>query len=612
MNARKWHSVAGGVIIAVGFLLYFYTLGFPYVFDDYIYLVGNPLFKDANSFAFPFHFKCVVTMPVRMGLDPDLSANFILRPVTYLTFYINYALDGMNPRGYRGFNIAIHCANALLVFQVLVHLLRESKKGASLSASSVGFIAFCSSILFLVHPLQTESVTYVVQRFTSLGTLFYLLTVLTYFRSISSTNNRKAWVLRWSSMVFVVAGMLSKEEVFTAPFILVVIDCLVMGTPFKAASKRAFPYFLTLFVIPVLMILISCARSDGDIGLSSALNIANSVEKPVTQVHYLLTQFSVVLSYLRLIVLPFDLNLDRDYPLSNSLFQTSVLVSLLLIIAILAGTWAAWRRRKDEARWSLLFCSVLWFFLTVAPSSSIAPLPDLMADHRSYLPSIGALVALVCCADLLRTRLLVDRDVRVAIPLLMAIWILLLSSATIIRNCQWRSNIALWEDTVSKSRNKWRPWSNLASAYYDNNEFRKSVSCLANAVHLEPNYIRGYIDLGKACKTAGMPWEGIAYSRDGLARKPGNSDLLFNLAVCQWDVGQHEMAVETFRQASRNRPNFKAAHQALGLALEILGDCEGALIELKIAGSIPPGDPATQLKIAELEDALSRQRAAAK
>lgn len=611
MRFKKSDGIVAAIIAIVGVLLYYYTLPYPFVFDDHIYLVDNPLFRDPGSFSYPFHFKSFVTLSTRLGLDPDLSVNFVLRPVTYFTFYVNHVIDGMNPRGYRVVNTAIHCANAWLVFQILMHLLRATTRGASLPALSSFFIAFCTSLLFLVHPLQIESVTYIVQRFTSLGTLFYLLTVLTYFRSYFSQNKRHATILRMSSLAFLLAGMFSKEDVFTAPFMLVAIDFLVIGTPFKAACKRALPHLLLLPIIPILLILTSWASSDGAVSLSGALNVANSLENPITSYNYLLSQLSVVLYYLRLIILPLDLNLDRDHPLSTSLFQAPVLRSLGLIMGILGGAWFAWRRRQDDVRFSLLFCSLVWFFVTVAPSSSVAPLPDLMAEHRSYLPSIGALLALVCCVDLLRTRFFVDRDVKDAVPVFMGIWIFLLISATVTRNWQWRTNIDLLSDTVAKSPGKYRPLYNLGVAYYEDKNFRQAVDCFTKVIQYEPRYVLAYVGLGKASFMAGMFQKALDASTVGLAYSPGNSEMLFSLALAQWRLGQREKCITTFYQTTRNRPDNKDAHRLLGLVLAEVGAYGNALAELRIAQSLPPFDPSIGPKIIEIE-ALSRQQGATK
>ncbi len=336
MNVYRFHSIVLGILIAAGVLLYGHTLSFPFVFDDHIYLVDNPIVKDAHSFNFMGDFISFSTYSKRLGLDPDLSTNFILRPVTYLTFYINYAIDGMIPRGFRMVNIAIHCANAILLYLILLHLLSESRKSGSVSSTSEGFIAFAAALLFLVHPLQTESVTYVVQRFTSLVAFFYLFTILTYLLSNSFANKATALFFRVISVAGLVVGMLSKECAVTVPFMLVLLDWLVMGIPLKLVWKRTLPYFLCLPIIPAIIGVTSWAQNNCNASLAAAFNITNPYPDPFYQYHYALTQLSVVLSYLRLILVPYGQNLDWDYPLSKSLLDGQVLGSAAQFAALSA------------------------------------------------------------------------------------------------------------------------------------------------------------------------------------------------------------------------------------------------------------------------------------
>jgi len=237
-SGARFSALAVALILALGLLLYGYTLHFPFVFDDCIYLVDNPLMRDLRSFIWRGDFTAFANYSKHLGLDPDLSTNMILRPVTYFSFYLNYLADGMNPRGFRAVNIAIHCGNTLLLFFTLAQVLRTSRKRGELLPGSARFIALSAALLFLVHPLQIESVTYVVQRFTSLGTLFYLATVLTFLRANHAEDGRAARRWRVLSVGSLVVGMLSKEILFTAPFMLLLLDWLVMGTPLKTAGRR--------------------------------------------------------------------------------------------------------------------------------------------------------------------------------------------------------------------------------------------------------------------------------------------------------------------------------------------------------------------------------------
>ncbi|MBI5396221.1 MAG: tetratricopeptide repeat protein [Verrucomicrobia bacterium] len=617
MSLSRFHSIAIGILIATGVLLYGHTLPFPFVFDDHIYLVGNPLVKDAGSFTFNGDFLAFATYPRKLGLDPDLATNFILRPFAYLTFYINYALGGMNPRGFRAVNIAIHCANAALLFLLLSHLLRRSGKAGSLPSSSAGFIAFASALLFLAHPLQTESVTYIVQRFTSLGTFFYLFTILayllsnvsekTYLLSESSRNRTAARAFRRASVAGLVVGMLTKEFLFTAPFMLVMLDWLVMGTGLKVACRRALPHFLCLPIIPALIVLTSWAQHSGNASLAAALNITNPAG--VSPYHYALTQLSVVLTYLRLILAPVGLNMDWDYPLSTSLLQGRVLVSAALIAGIIAGAWLWYRRRQEDVRVSLFFGSILWYFLALAIDSSVVPLPDLLSEHRSYLPSIGALTALACCADLLRTRFDHRWSARYVVPAGIALWILALGAATFARNDVWSSEISMWRDVTTKSPKKLRAWFNLGTAYYEHKQPQEAIACFQRVIQHEPAAVATYRNLAKVLYWSGRFREALQVSQAGLRYAPHDHEIHCDMGVAYAGLGDTAKSIQLLRSSIAINPRYRPAHLSLGTIYARQQQYGKALDHWRIAASLPPADPQLNLAITRIESLAHPPRA---
>ncbi len=588
-GSARFQACAMLLILAFGLLLYGHTLLFPFVFDDYIYLVDNPLMKDWRSFVWRGDFAAFANYSKNLGLDPDLSTNLILRPVTYFTFYLNYLLDGMQPRGFRAVNIAIHCANALLLFGLVSRLLRTSRKNGALPARSADFIGLSAALLFLVHPLQIESVTYVVQRFTSLATLFYLLTVLTFLRANNAADRRVARRWRIFSVASLVVGMFTKEFLFTAPVMLLCLDWLVMGTPFKTAFRRILPYGLSLPLIPILIFLIATAQNAGHASLSATLNITKGAGHE--SYYYALTQLSVVLTYLRLILLPRGLNLDWDFPLTTSLLHGPALGSALLIAALLGGAACWYRRWGHDVRHALLCCGVLWFFVTVAIDSSIVPLPDLMCEHRSYLPSVGILCALACGADLLRTAYCQQSLCRYALLALMGAGILALATATNLRHQVWHSEIDIWKDTASKSPQKFRPWFNLGPAYFEKGRLQEAATCTRKAIQLQPTQAVAYRNLGCVENALGRHREALEALRVGARLAPNDYALQFELGkayACLGDLQQGEVA---FKTALSLRPSHRPAHLAMVSVCYKLQRFDQALEHMRKADELQPLEP---------------------
>ena len=602
----RFRVLAVILILALGLLLYGYTLSFPFVFDDHIYLVDNPLMKDIHSFAWMGDFTKFANYSKSLDLDPDISTNMILRPVTYLTFYFNYLIDGMNPRGFRAVNIVIHCANAMLLLFMVSRILRMSGKRGTRSGFSADFIALSAALMFLVHPLQIESVTYIVQRFTSLGTLFYLVTILTFLKANHSENSPAARWWRAASVASLIVGMLTKEFLFTAPFMLILLDWLVMGTPVKVACQRTLPHLFCLPIIPVLIMFTAAAQNDGSPGLSATLNITNGAG--YAPAHYALTQLSVVLTYLRLIFIPVGLNLDWDYPLSTSLLQGSALMSALVIAGILGGLWYWYRQRGQDVRHALLCYAVLWFFMTLAIDSSIVPLPDLMAEHRAYLPSIGILCALACGADLLRTERCNRRRLRYLIPALILIWIMTLATATNLRHQVWRSEISIWKDIAAKSPRKFRPLFNLATAYFEKGQPQEAAACIRKAIPLSPQCFVAYRNLGRVENSLGRHREALEALRIGVWLAPDDHEQHHELGLAYAGLGDVKQSKIEFMKAISLRPSYRPTHLALGALYVNLQQYDKALEQLRIAATLQPLDPTQRQLANQLAQLAAQQR----
>lgn len=329
------HVLVALALTALCASLYAWTADFPMVFDDHTYLKDNALFKDTASFSYPARFTEFVRLPLLSNSDPDLSVNFVLRPVAYASFHLNYLLDQFNPRWFRVVNILVHALNSLLIYALLRLLLKRREPGHR----STLFIPAAAAFLFAAHPLATESVTYIIQRFTSLSTLFFLLTLWCNFKSLDSTSKIGARLWTVASVLAVLAGMLSKECVFTAPLMAVLLDHLMLGTGLRAALRRAWPLLVCLPLIPVQVLMASAALHGDSFSLANAFNIVNSRDAPLNHWHYLVTQVTVLATYLRRIFWPSGLNIDPEWPLHRSLFEQPVILSGIVLLALLGGSW---------------------------------------------------------------------------------------------------------------------------------------------------------------------------------------------------------------------------------------------------------------------------------
>lgn len=562
------------------------TGSFPFQFDDIVYLQNNLLLRDAHGLGYLTSFREFLNRPVQLGLDPDLAVNMAMRPVAYATFYMNYLANGFHPEWYRAVNIILHIANAWMVY-ALAWLLIGSRESRL-------FIATSAAMLFAVHPLAVESVTYVVQRFTSLCTLFYLLALWLHLRAGSMEPRRLRWLMRSGSVIVTLLGMLTKECMFTAPFMAVFLDRFVLGTPLRLALRRAWPLLLCLPVIPALLLACSWAQNNGELSLTKAVHLMNSKDLPYATADYALTQITVVVEYLRRLGWPSGLNVDPEWPLYRTLWAPPVLVAAGIILLLLAGAGAGYARYRNDDRFVCIFAFTVWYFATIIISSGIAPLPDLMAEHRSYLPSVGFFVVVACLMDLLRERLQTVRSTRVIMPALVACMAVALFITTWQRNEVWRTSISLWEDATAKSPGKVRAWGNLASAYAVAARQEDALRCCDRALELEPRYENG------ACLRAGI-LNGLNRCREAFEtmqrlihanqQAVKSADVQYNVGLALTGLNNAERGEKILLEVVERMPTHWRSHVALGLLKFQRGDVSGALKHWETANAIAPGNP---------------------
>ncbi len=608
--SRLWvHAVLTVVLAGLCAGLYVWTADFPMAFDDHTYLKDNPFFRDASNFDYLKNFDEFANRPLKIGTDPDYAVNAILRPVAYASFHLNYLLDDFNPHGFRLVNIAIHALNSILIYALVNLLLCRSVLAAQLQRGSVLFISATAALLFAVHPLATESVTYIIQRFTSLVVLFSLLSLSLYFASAYMRSPWGRGLLRGGAVVAVLLAMQTKEDACVVPLLALLLDWLVVGTRLRAALLRALPLLLCMPLIPLLVFLTAAAQHGG-YDMHAAVNIVNSRDAPLHHWHYIVTELTVMTHYLRQLFWPNGLNLDPEWPIYGSLFQGPVLLAVAVLGGLVLSTWALFRRFRGDVRFVLGFACVVWFFLTLFVSSGLVPLPDLVAEHRSYLPSIGIFILVACLLDRLRSRSLRPAVLRVGVPVFALLCLSALSWKTCIRNNVWRTRESLWEDTVAKSPGKYRTWGNLGAAYSDAGKNEQAVKCFREALKVEPRFQNGLLNLSNSLLRLNRPKEAldttlqlINMDKTATARPP----VAFTLGLSLAGVGRYDDAVAVFRDILTTIPDDPQTHKALGLVYYQTGLPHRALDHYQHAARAQPEDPQLLKFIEEAKVSLAEK-----
>jgi len=558
-----WAMIA--MIITLGAALYGHTLRFPFQFDDLAYVSGNPLLKDLKNFGSLFDIPKVYQTVMEHQLPDDVAANFVLRPFAYLTFALNYAFGGLDPSGYRLTNVILHGANAFLLFQVLRLFLKSARGREATPECSAIFIPVVAALLFFVHPMQVESVTYVVQRFGVLATFFYLGTLWLHFTAYATENRRWRVALRLASVLSLLLGMFSKETVFTAPLMLVLLDHWLMGTKWKSALRRAWPHLLCLLILPCVLMALASVRAGKDATLLDALCVTSPGGSHwVYPYCYALTEIRVVVAYLALLLVPSRLNVDWNVAWSTSAGDWRVLVCGAVIVAILAWAWFFHGRKKTDVRHRLIFAFVVWYFVTLAVCSTIVPLPDVMAEHRVYLASAGIMTALACAADFLRTRVARTPIFSYSVPVAIVFWLSALCGGTLLRNEVWRTRTRLWADAVAKSPEKFRAWGNLGVTYLEAGKVGEGAACFMRAIELRPDYADAYRNLSGALVLLKKYPEAVQVCDRGL-QLPGSTKaaIYFNQAQALREMGRLDEALQSLQESLAIAPKSFLTNLAL-------------------------------------------------
>ncbi|MEQ1748245.1 MAG: tetratricopeptide repeat protein [Prosthecobacter sp.] len=576
------------IITLITLGIYIPVLHHGVVLDDRQYLMENPLLKSSSSFLYPLNFIEFNASAQRAGLDSDIALNFIVRPVTYVTFYWNRLAGGVDPAGYRLVNILIHAVNGCLVFVLGWLLIQHGRKTAS---AGTLFAPAAAALLFTLHPLATESVTYVVQRFESLATMFYLSAAVLFIRGHSTSGLWSGRLMRWSVPVVVLAAMLSKEIGFTAPIMILLMDRLCLGTSWRQALQRSLPVLLLLPVIPILLVATSFAQT-GDGSLWRVMNITNIGTIHFSPFEYALTQAGVCLRYLQLLAVPVNQNFDPGFEMISSIRDIRFILAFHGILALLLVGWL-WHRRGQDQAGSLGFFGILWFFITLAPSSSVVPLPDLMAEHRSYLPSVGIFLAIAVLFNRWSEACANRPTRRHALHAAVAVWVIALGGATLARNEILRDDESIYRDVISKSPQRARAYNGLATALAQKggDHSEEIISCLQKATDLSPNFSMAAENLA-IILTKCRQYEKSLQVIEPLFLKGFRSARLHHChglnLLC---LGRVPEAKEAFLMALDLCPQFRESNLCMGLIFAHSAKPQRALHYYQVAmatGPLPP------------------------
>jgi tetratricopeptide (TPR) repeat protein len=568
---RPWLTLAIPLALAVAAT--WRVLPGEFQFDDQSAVVENLAVKDLGRF-----------------LAGPLWRDFLdgQRPVTTLTFALNYAYGRLEPWNYHVTNLLLHLVAVVLAWAVGRAILRLA------GAARADALAVVAAGLFALHPLQSQAVSYVAQRAEVLASCCFLAglaCLLAADRRGLGWRGAPWWV--GAALAFLV-GLGAKAIVVTLPAAWLLVMALA---PSPAARPALLPWRLRLAAVaPALAGLAAWA--------ASALGALKGAEQGfaipgLPPWRYLLSQLGVVTTYLRLLAWPAGQSVDWHLTPPGSPLEAPVLAAGLFLAALAGGALTlALRARQgvgpDGAAARVAGTGVLWFFLVLSTTSSVVPLADLLMEHRVYLPSLGLFLAVAVAAERLLARAPAGAARRAGPALVAAAW---LGCAALLhaRNAVWETRRALWADAVEKAPRNPRAWNNLAAAALDEGRWAEAVEVLRLGLPRVSGdaavIARMHANLGGALMHLGRHREAERTLAEAAAIFPWDAVLSEYRALNLIALGRLEEAEAVARRLTAGHAPQPAALAVLGRLALARGDAAGALALLDEAIALDP-DPA--------------------
>ncbi len=542
---RRNIILGGGLIILVALAVYHNGFAVPFLLDDVPSITQN----------LSIHHL----WPVWSALSAPVDSFVGGRPVVNFSLAVNYALGGTLVWGYHTVNLAIHILAGLTLYGIvrrtlLCPLLRE-RFGASAMR-----LALAVAVLWTVHPLQTEAVTYISERCELLMGLFYLLTLYCFIRGTSA--RRSSW---WFALSVVACGlgMASKEVMVTAPVMVLVYDRTFVSGSFREAWTRHRWLYLGLAGTWVLLgwLMAGLRYRGAGYGLG------------ISWWAYALIECRAVAQYLWLALWPHPLVFD--YGEFVPIRRIAEVAPYALILAVLAAGVLLELKRRPA-----IGVVGAWFFLILAPTLSVVPIGGQpIAEHRMYLPLAAVVTLVVIGIDSRMGRR------STAVFLALAVGLGFLATR---RNEDYRTELSTWNDTVAKCPDNARAHGNLGRVLLEAGRYPEALAECEEALRLKPDNPEAHFNLGFLLQQTGKTQEAIGEYERALRLKPDHFEARYNLGVALEKVGREPEAIQQYEQALRSYPDYVEAHVNLGNALFRMGKAQEAVEHYEQALRINP------------------------
>jgi protein O-mannosyl-transferase len=510
----------------------------------------------SNTFAVPFLYDDTINIlenlsihqlwpPWKSFLIPE-DTGIANRPIINFSLAINYAISGYKVWSYHAVNLIIHIMATLTLFGIIRRTILISK--INLNKTESLLFSFACALLWGLHPVQTQAVTYIIQRCESLMALFFLLTIYSALRGWQAESSKRWHLL---AVMFFLLAIFSKEVAIVCPILLISYEWVFRRkNPLRSIKESPFLYSGLLLGCFITFIIV----------ISGNTLVTRTYQRSYVLVDYWITQCEVIFHYLRLTVWPSDLVIDYGCPMAKVseiwLFITGILLLLCLSV------WSFYRRNVAGF---LGTC----FFLILSPTSLI-PLNDIAFEHRIYLP-IAAVIILMMgiifgiykwLQNNFKSSKYLNHSSLFLIILIICTG-LILGFLTYQRNGDYRSEITIWSDTITKRPNNFRGYHGLGLAISKKGHLDEALKYLLYARRINPSDSRVNIDVGAIFLLMNRPNESIPFLREAMRITPKNPKTYNNMGIALVQTGMLKEGIYHFSEALRIKPDYVWAKKNL-------------------------------------------------
>ncbi len=581
---RYSKAILISALTVVTALVYANSLPNSFHYDDFHGIVRNPTIRDLR------HIASYFTDPSTFTLVHDRD----WRPVLQITYALNYLVGGLNPIGFRLFNLFIHIASALIIYLTVTEI--DNAHPAKLPKDShwrMVVVGMAPAALFAVHSVNSEVVNYIWARSSLLAAFFYLAAFYCFLRGPLSEKERKNLLWHLGGLISYILGLATKATVITLPAILVLHELLLLRSP-GASPIRFFilePSRLKKY-IPVATICL------GYIALRSILlpETFTRVVRPeeISSSTYLLSSFRAWVYYLRLFLWPAPLLVDfHGFGWSYSLWDSRVLLCLVIIITIFSLAW--WVRRSEP----LITFFTFWFFIALLPESSFIPLTEPINGYRPYLAYVG-LSVLITILGLKASLWLWNRATHnikndasrfwITYSLALGIILSILTLATIKRNLDWRDELSLWTDVLRKDPASSKAYLSLGVHFLEKEDYPRAQGLFEKAIQIAPRNSHAYMLRGYLNFALDRDQDALSDFTSAIHLEPRSAYNFFYRGELYRKIGQQDKALEDYRHALVLKPHLSDAYFGLAMAHQEKGETPKAIEACKKLVTVDPTD----------------------